>query len=95
MDTTNLAKSVVLTSAAVVTSFGVSKLALDAIEKFKPQLLEVTSDETDKKQIIIDGLKVIGVTLTVALIAGLAAEAVKTGIEGAVWPEVIDSEIIE
>jgi len=95
MDTTNLGKAIVLTGAAVATSFGVSKLALDAIEKFKPQLLEVTSDESNKKQVIIDGLKVIGVTLTVAVVAGLAAEAVKTSIEAAVWPEVIDSEIIE
>jgi len=87
----SIVKPVVLTGIEIGTVFAVSQVLNKAVTTVVPDL-GLWSEEWTRKEKVIQTVKLVGVSVGIALIAGAAATAVKSTTERIIWN---DAEVIE
>lgn len=90
----SVGKLVVLTSASLGVSYAVNVTLTKAVTKVAPNLTE-WDEEWTRKEKAIQATKIAGVTLGIALVAGVAATAVSELIDDNLWTEEIKVTNIE
>lgn len=87
-----LGKRVVLATIEVGTSTAAYFGGLSLINRVRPSLLKIR-DDISEKEMLIDSLKVIGITVGLAIGAAIVAGYAREIAENNLWPEISDTTI--
>jgi MFS-type transporter involved in bile tolerance (Atg22 family) len=87
-------KTILLGTADVVTTIGVSTALNRGIMKIAPSLGE-WDEEWTRKEKAIQTAKLLGVVVGIALVAGAAASVVHNAIDDNLWNDDIEVNLIE
>lgn len=94
MDLTTIIKPVVLTTVELGTTFAVGAALNKAVIDIVPELGS-WSEEWTRKEKTIQAAKLIGVSVGIALVAGVVATAARSATEQIIWSDehrIIESE---
>jgi hypothetical protein len=90
----NPVRAVALTTISVVAGLGINAALQKAVEKTAPQLLNTSATEADETKVLVkEMLKIVGVSVAIAIVAGLASSAIVNAVDDTFWPTDIDVEI--
>lgn len=87
-------KTILVTAANLGTTYAVSAALQKATKRFVPDIT-LWTDDTTRKEIVIQTTKVVGIALGIACVATVAAAAVSQTIDQNLWNDDNEEQLIE